>query len=419
MFAGQAPDYINKHIFGGKGEISGSKNFLGGLLGGAIGGAAGFAGGLATGGIGGALAGFGTGALSGVKSGAKGNTVSDLFKAGKGARTDAKALGTSLAERGGGSGLRGLRNTIAGAAGTAVGMREMYDRHLADLDRQSKALDDLDAAEKFAVKDSKMGAKDKETGEYKSDFDKDWIQKKPDFFNGYSDGYQDVKLGEDKDSYAAQMTQYDKEYQKAMSDYDSLQSGESANAVELSEAAAAYSNFQGLYSEYEENQNAINDISLSDAMGKKFEGLDGSEITVTDQASFEQMKNAATARNEDKYKDAIAAHDRYTTAEEARRKELSDAKSAVQNAKYEAEQKAKEYYDERKKHEGEKSADVQAKREYYEKTAKHAKKLHKEGYEVSSAGQDRSDQKRSIYEAKAAIMNSPGYANTHGQKPKS
>ncbi len=286
----------------------------------------------------------------------------------------------------------------------------MYDRHLADLDRQSAALDDLDAAEKFAVKESKM--KDGDT----------WVDNKTKTAyssKGYSSGYDNVKLGEDKDAYAAQMLQYDEDYQKAMSDYDSLQSGESANAVELNEAAAAYSNFQGLYGEYDETQKAIDKISIDDAMGQKFEGLDGSEITVTDQASFEQMKNAATARNEDKYKDAIAAHDRYTAAEEARRKELSDAKAKVQTEKYNAEQKAKAYYDHRKAVEGEKSADVQAKREYYEKTANHAKGLHKDGYKVSSAGKDRSDQKRSIYEAKAAIMNSPGYTNTHGQKPKS
>lgn len=418
MFAGQAPEYINKHILGGKVETSSKKNFLGGLLGGAIGGVAGFAGGLAGGGIGGAIAGLGTGALGGVKSGAKGNTVSDLFKVRKDAKTDAKALGASLAERGDGSGLRGLGNTIAGAAGTAVGMRSMYDRQLANLDRQSKALDELDAAEKFAVKDSKM--KDGDT----------WVDNKTKTAyssKGYSSGYNNVKLGEDKDAYAAQMLQYDESYQDALSHYDYLQSDNTSMAAAESEfnaASDAYSNFSGLYSEYEERQNAINDLSLGDAMGKKFIDTDGVEKTVTDQASYEQMKTAASATAQEHYKDAIAAHDRYEaannnlkTASADRERDLNAAKKAVQDAKYNAEQKAKAYYDHRKKVEGDKSEDVKSKRKAYLA----AKGIHTDDPNNHPAilGENRTDEKRNNYEARAAIKNKPGYANTHGQKPKS
>ena len=137
MFAGQAPEYINKYISGGKGDVSGSKNFLGGLLGGAVGGLGGFVGGLSGGGIGGAIAGLGSGALSGVKSGAKGNTVSDLFKAGKGAKADAKGLGANVRHAG------GLRAYAGSRAEEFLGIPQAYQEQGKRAGERQTALDNM------------------------------------------------------------------------------------------------------------------------------------------------------------------------------------------------------------------------------------------------------------------------------------
>ena len=100
MFAGEVPKFIDELIGTNLGESS-KGNPLGKLLGMGIGAAAGFAGGLRTGGIGGAFAGLGKGALSGAREGGKGKTISDLFKAGKGAKNDARSLGTNVRHAGG------------------------------------------------------------------------------------------------------------------------------------------------------------------------------------------------------------------------------------------------------------------------------------------------------------------------------
>ena len=137
MFAGQAPEYINKNIFGGKGDVSGSKNFIGGLLGGAISGIAGFAGGLAGGGIGGAIAGLGSGALGGIKSGAKGNTVSELFKAGKGAKADAKALGANVRHVG------GLSAYASSRVGEMFGVPQSYQEKAQRAEERQTSMEDM------------------------------------------------------------------------------------------------------------------------------------------------------------------------------------------------------------------------------------------------------------------------------------
>ncbi len=376
-FAGDIPSFINEilHL-----EIETKKRdfmpflkgLVGGVAGGTIGGLVGAVGGFAGGGIGGAIAGIGSGITGGARSGAKGKNVADFFKGQGQVGKDTKAKGQNIAARG------GLIQTGIGNVQSAAGVGNAQDRKIAKLDRQSAALDALDSAEKFAVKDSKMGTVDND-GHLTSQFDQTWgasqegydADHAADYFRDtYSGGYSDVKLGEDKDAYAAKMLDYDKAYQQAQAAYDSI------STTDLSS--------------YRSN--------ISDADRRVAEAQEQLDSATTDEDRI-----AGQQLLEEMQQRKIEAEERLAAQE----KSIADAKTAAEVARHNAEKRAKDYYDARKGFEGDHSADVRSKRQSY---------LDAGGRDAS--GKNRTDEKRRIHEEKAAIQNKPSYQRTHGGNPK-
>lgn len=203
-FATDIPKFIDE-ILGTHLSTGSDKNFIGGLLGAGIGLAAGFAGGLAGGGLGGAIAGAGQGLVGGIKSGSKGNNVAEFFKGQHDIRNKARSGGQNIAARG------GLGNIMLGGIQTGFGVGTRQDNALAALDRRSKALDEYDSALNMAIKDEK------------ADF-LDGVSNPDINFSGYTDGYKDIKFGDNKDAYAAKMLEFDKEYQQAKARYETTKS---------------------------------------------------------------------------------------------------------------------------------------------------------------------------------------------------
>ncbi len=203
-FASDIPKFIND-ILPGKFKVGEEKGgfgkFLGGLMGAGLGAVTGFVGGFAGGGLGGALAGLGTGAFSGGVSGAKGNSVADFFKGQGKVAGDAKTRGQNIRAHG------GLPNVLLGGIESGIGVGAAQDRRIAAIDRRSAALEAYDAAQKTAVKDEKMGAAETLAG---TNYDGSSYSAAASSF--YTDGFSDVKLGEDKDVYAQKMLQFDKDY---------------------------------------------------------------------------------------------------------------------------------------------------------------------------------------------------------------
>jgi len=184
--AGDIPKFIDEAL-GTK--LSGDKkdgfgHFVGGVLGAGLGATVGAIGGAAGGGFGGALAGAGQGFINGAKSGSKGNNVAEFFKGQKDIRKNALQGGQNIAARG------GLGNVMLGGIQSATGIGNRQDKRLAALDRQSAALDAYETAQKNAVKDLKMDKNDP-------------------LSSYYTDGFSEVKLGEDGDAYAREMIKYD------------------------------------------------------------------------------------------------------------------------------------------------------------------------------------------------------------------
>lgn len=398
-FAGDIPKFIDEilstHLGDGK-----SHNFLkdvGAIVGAGAGAAAGAAAGAVVGGIaggaggglGGAIAGIGSGLVGGARSGAKGKNVADWFKGQAQVGKNAKATGQSVAARG------GLGQTIAGGIEKGVGVGSAHDRALAKLDKQSRALDELEAAEKFAVKDSKMGTVDND-GKLTSDFDKTWGANQEGysadtaekyFTDTYSGGYNDIKLGEDKDAYAAKMLDYDKAYQEAQARYDNLSSSTNLDT----------------YTQDLSSRSADLEAAKRELEDRRTRGASEAEISAQEAVVTAAQSRYDTAQRD--YNDHAAP--------------VMEAKRAAEEARARAEKRAKDYYDARKRHEGDQSDDVRKKRRDYESVAPKSNYKDSDGRTIErSDATKRTDEKRRIHDEKAEITNSHSYQRTHGGNPK-
>ena len=359
-FATDIPQFIDGILGTHLGGDKKFGNFIGGLLGAGVGAVGGFFGGLAGGKAGGAFAGLFSGAVKGAQSGSKGNSVAEFFKGQRQVATDARTRGENIAARG------GLFQTAIG--GLQKPLRHHDDRDVARLDRQSQALDEVEAAEKYAVKDAKAG---NATG----DFDTAWQNENGAFGDLYSSGYGDVKLGEDKDAYASKMLNYDRDYQSAQAEYDNLSSMDlSSYQRDVADSSRRLGEAQAMLESTRADGTATaEDIAAAEAL------------------YTEAQTNYANAQSA--YRDAA--------------KPIEDARRRVDEAKDAAEKRAKDYYDKRKEHESSLSAEVRAKRERYRKLG---------GQDVT--GEGRSAEKKRIHTEKANIQNKPSYVRTHGGNPK-
>ncbi len=223
-FVAQVPAYIDKLIRGKNATTKeGERNFLGAALGGVTGAIGGAIGGAVGGGAGGALAGAASGLKGGFSSGLKGKKVADIFKNPVSQFGTGKGTGATVKSAG------GLKNYARGQFQNVIGGPKM-DRQLASLDRQQALLDDYNSAVDYEMKDEKLSEKSRIYDVEGNDIGS--------AANHYSEGFQNVKMGTDKDAYAAQMLNYDKDYQKALSAYDAARSDETT----INNANTAYNN---------------------------------------------------------------------------------------------------------------------------------------------------------------------------------
>lgn len=202
---------LGTHMADSKGGFG---SFIGGLVGSAIGGATALGETIAGGGgIGTGLANMVSGQVRGFQAGAKGNNISEKIKNISGANAKTKGNVADMISRGGFGAVAG------GAIGTAVGMKTSQDRQMEKYDKQTAALDRFDAAQKEAIADQKMGTT--MTGAEKTK---------------YSQGYNDIKFGTDKDAYVDKMMEFDTDYQYAKSKYDSISSKEGSTPGQITAA---------------------------------------------------------------------------------------------------------------------------------------------------------------------------------------
>lgn len=378
MFSGEATSFIDE-VLGTKLSNTKGSNFLKGVIGGGLGAITGAVGGVIGGaiggGFGGAIGGLFSGATKGIASGAKGKNVADLIKGGVNAGKGGKTLGRKLYNQGNGNALAGLGAGIAGAVGNATGVGNRLDKQLDQLNNQSEALDALDAAEKFAVKNTKLGDSEDDAS-YGTWTDAEGNQRS--FADRFLSGAKEIKLGEDKDSYVSQMVDYDTEYQEAISRYDALQNDSS------------FAKYADDYKEYESQVDAINNATM-DNHPAEYVNLAGEKVQINTEEDLAKYKEDQLKEMSQLYSEAISAQ-----------KTLSDARNDVQNKKSAAEKRIGDYYNHRKDYEGNRSDDVRSKRQAY---------LDAGGKDVSGSG--RTSEKKRIHKEKTDITNSREYKYTH------
>ncbi len=227
MFAGyqfvlKIPDLI-KEVFGNKFSMSGTASFdkyAMGLVGGATG--------LVTGAVGGAMAGGNagsriTGALAGGFAGAGGGFMTgskgqNAVEAVKNSYNQTQKRNQDWRDRG------GFGNVVVGAGNDVIGRTKLQDRKMNKYQEQMDAVDAYDKASTEykdsvnraqidAVKGTHMDGSEMLDMRGYGDEAGQTVQRRADQI--YSDGYENIHLGESAEGYAQKMIEYDKEYQAA------------------------------------------------------------------------------------------------------------------------------------------------------------------------------------------------------------
>ena len=223
---------------------NGFGKYLGGLVGGTVGFATGAIGGAAAGGgffsrAGGALAGGGAGMGQGAYNGGKGGSIADAVKNGYGG---AHKRNQDWKSRG------GFGNVAIGGISDVSGNTRRMDKEMGTYQAQMEAVDAYAQAEKDyqaafdqaqvdAIKGTTTGAGDlfdmKGYGEDEGTI----VQRAASDL--YSDGFQNIQLGDSASGYAQQMLEYDKEYQAAQAQLEIAKNSDDASAIAQAQAQVA------------------------------------------------------------------------------------------------------------------------------------------------------------------------------------
>lgn len=222
----------------GKDFYSGTNGFgkyLGGLVGGTVGFATGAIGGAAAGGgffsrAGGALAGGIAGMGQGAYSGGKGGSIADAVKNGYGG---AHKRNQDWKSRG------GFGNVALGGFSDVTGNTRRMDKDMGTYQAQMEAVDAYDQAEKDYQAAFEQAQVDAIKGSTMSTSDQFVIG--TDDATGaavtmgadeiYSSGFQNIQLGENADSFAQTMIEYDREYQQTQASLDAAKAGGDSAAI--------------------------------------------------------------------------------------------------------------------------------------------------------------------------------------------
>ena len=222
----------------GKDFSSGTNGFgkyLGGLVGGTVGFATGAIGGAAAGGgffsrAGGALAGGIAGMGQGAYSGGKGGSIADAVKNGYGG---AHKRNQDWKSRG------GFGNVALGGFSDVTGNTRRMDKDMGTYQAQMEAVDAYDQAEKDYQAAFEQAQVDAIKGSTMSTSDQFVIG--TDDATGaavtmgadeiYSSGFQNIQLGENADSFAQTMIEYDREYQQTQASLDAAKAGGDSAAI--------------------------------------------------------------------------------------------------------------------------------------------------------------------------------------------
>ena len=222
----------------GKDFSSGTNGFgkyLGGLVGGTVGFATGAIGGAAAGGgffsrAGGALAGGIAGMGQGAYSGGKGGSIADAVKNGYGG---AHKRNQDWKSRG------GFGNVALGGFSDVTGNTRRMDKDMGTYQAQMEAVDAYDQAEKDYQAAFEQAQVDAIKGSTMSTSDQFVIG--TDDATGaavtmgadeiYSSGFQNIQLGENADSYAQTMIEYDREYHQTQASLDAAKAGGDSAAI--------------------------------------------------------------------------------------------------------------------------------------------------------------------------------------------
>ena len=219
-----------KSVFGGKLSFSGSGDFTG-FVGGALGLGTGLATGVAagyksgengwnraTGAIAGGLTGMTTGAWTGAT---KGNKIADKFKNVQTIKDSSTKRGENWAARG------GFNNVVVGAGNDIIGRTKRQDKDMNRYQGQIEAVDAYDKAnteyndavnkaQVDAIKGTAMDGSTLLDMRGYGDEAGTTVQRTADQI--YSEGYDNVLLGDNAENYAQRIISYDKEYQAAQAD---------------------------------------------------------------------------------------------------------------------------------------------------------------------------------------------------------
>ena len=261
-FANELPKLIDSIFATHMGDSAGSGfgKFMAGLVAAPVLGAAGLATGIstgvATGSVGGAVVGGLSGLGSGMAAGFKGNTIADKMKAGADARAGTRARVTDISNAGG---------VLPWAYGGVMQpFKGSQDAKAASFDRESQAYDDAvaiakdyDAAQIGLMQGTKL---------------KDASFEEADATTlSRFDGYGDIKFGDNKDTFASSMIEFNKDYLEARANYDSYKQGGGTDAAELARLeqatntarANARTAAEDLYSHYKERQHSAETEELA------------------------------------------------------------------------------------------------------------------------------------------------------------
>lgn len=214
---------------------NGFGKYLGGLVGGTVGFATGAIGGAAAGGgffsrAGGALAGGIAGMGQGAYSGGKGGSIADAVKNGYGG---AHKRNQDWKSRG------GFGNVALGGFSDVTGNTRRMDKDMGTYQAQMEAVDAYDQAEKDYQAAFEQAQVDAIKGSTMSTSDQFVIG--TDDATGaavtmgadeiYSSGFQNIQLGDNADSYARTMIEYDREYQQTQASLDAAKAGGDSAAI--------------------------------------------------------------------------------------------------------------------------------------------------------------------------------------------
>lgn len=179
----------------------------------------------------GGLAGGVAGLAQGVYSGSKGNSIAENIKNGYKVREKTKSRSENWYQNGGMLNA-GMHAAVAGAS-NFTGITSRQDRKMAIYDEQEKAInayeEAINKAQIDTIKNTTTGSEDLFDMKGYGDQEGQIIQRKASEI--YSDGYENIKLGDNADSYVQQMLEFDKEYQEAQAQLSVAQKGEDANAI--------------------------------------------------------------------------------------------------------------------------------------------------------------------------------------------